>query len=172
MYGDRYYGANASTFIGWAVTAVSGVSLASSLLTDVPVLEVGGSTTWSAVSAVVGVGVGVALIKSKETIGGIMAIALTASLLANGVSLNFDQFGRVTKGAYNGFVQGATAVQGGVRGATGATNTANNPLFYGYTEGRKLTAEELAACQSGAAWTNTSAGIRNCSSGHVWSKAQ
>lgn len=170
MYGENYYGANASTFIGWAVTAVSGVSLASSLLTDVPVLEVGSSTTWSAVSAVVGVGVGIALIKSKETIGGIMAIALTASLLANGVSLNFDQFGRITKGAYNGFVQGATAVQSGVQGNAGATDS--NPLFYGYVRGRHLTPEEEAACQSGAAWTNTSAGIRNCSTGYSWGKAQ
>lgn len=169
MYGEKYYGANASTFIGWGVAVVSGVSLASSLLTDVPVLEVGGSTTWSAVSAMVGVGVGIALIKSKETIGGIMAVALTASLLANGVSVNFDQFGRVTKGAYNGFVQGATAVQNGVQVAA---DTASNPLFYGYVRGRHLTPAEDAACQSGAAWTNTSAGIRNCSTGYAWGKAE
>lgn len=166
MYGDRYYGANASTFIGWGVAVISGVSLASSLLTDVPVLEIGNSTTWSAVSAVVGVGVGVALIKSKETIGGIMAIALTASLMANGVSINVDQFGRVTTGAYQGFMQGATAVQ---RGAS-ATTLPQNPLFYGYAKGRPLTQVEWRDCQSGSAWTTTNKGVRNCSTGYVWNK--
>lgn len=170
MYGEKYYGANASTFIGWGVAAVGFVSLASGLLADRPVLEVGNNITWSVVSSVVALGVGVALIKSKETIGGVMAIAMVISLLANGVSVNMSQFFRVTHGAYNGFIDATKSTRSGINNVQASAG--GNPLFFGYAKQRPLTADELADCNSGAAWTNSNAGLRNCSTGYKWGKVQ
>lgn len=173
MIGDQYYGANASTFIGIATASVSVVSLLSALATEVAVIEVGGSQAWSVAASILGIAIGAALISSRETVGGIMAIMLVFSLFANGVSINFKQFLRVTEGVYDGVANVAQAVQqnsGSVAGA-GAGNVGKNALFEGYVRGGRISAQSQQQCAEGKmAWTKTMAGVRACTTGYEWKK--
>jgi hypothetical protein len=132
------------------------------------------SNEWSILAAGVGVVAGVMLVKSQETIGGLMAIALVISLLANGVSINLYQFLNVGSAAYHGVKNGVSAI--GQTNMAASPNGGNggvgqNMMFSGYTQGRELTPAEQKECQDGVlAWTKTMKGARNCTTGHVWTK--
>lgn len=173
MVGDQYYGANASTFIGVGTVAVSVISLLSALATDVAVIEVGNSQAWSVAASMLGIGIGAALIASKETIGGIMAILLVFSLFANGVSINFKQFLRVTEGVYDGVANAAQAVKTstGGTGHAGDSGVGQNALFDGYVRGEPISAAARQQCEEGTMrWTKTMAGVRACTTGYEWKK--
>ncbi|MBJ6610603.1 MAG: hypothetical protein JG718_09620 [Candidatus Thiothrix moscowensis] len=173
MIGERYYGANASTFIGIATVVVSAVSLLSALATEVAVIEVGSSQAWSVAASILGLLIGGALIASRETVGGIMAILLTFSLFANGVSINFKQLFSVAEGAYNGVATAANAI----KSTAHYQNTSSNPgvgqnaLFQGYVRGEAISAVARQQCEQGAMpWTKTMAGVRACTTGYEWKK--
>lgn len=173
MIGDNYYGANASTFIGVATLGISAVSLLSALATEVAVIEVGGSQAWSVAASILGLLIGGALIASRETVGGIMAILLTVSLFANGVSINFKQLLSVAEGAYDGVATAAHAIKS-TSNAPSASNNAGigqNALFQGYVRGEAISAVARQQCEQGAMpWTKTMAGVRACTTGYEWKK--
>jgi len=179
MVGEKYYGANASTFIGTLVVGVSLVSLLSALATEVPVIEVGNSRAWSVVASMAGVAIGGALIASKEWVGGVMAITMVVALAKSGVGVNHKQFLRVVEGTIDGVSAVVTAIE--TESANGSayvdtrdtSGVGQNALFEGYTKGSPLSAVAKQQCDEGMmAWTKKMAGVRACTTGYEWKKQE
>ncbi|OQX14570.1 MAG: hypothetical protein BWK73_09245 [Thiothrix lacustris] len=175
MVGDKYYGANASTFIGALVVGVSLVSLLSALATEVPVIEVGNSRAWSVLASIAGVAIGGALIASKEWVGGVMAIIMVVTLAKSGVGVNHKQFLRVVEGAIDGVSAVANAIETESANAGGYVDTSGvgqNALFEGYTKGAPLSPLAKQQCSEGMAWTKKMSGVRACTTGYEWKKEE
>ena len=158
--GEKYYGSNASTFVGVAAILLGSVSVATSWVTggDVQILSAGGNAVAGALLSASVAAIGIPLIKSREWIGGVVSIALTVVVLATGViGIDWGNFFRVL-----------AATSEAVGSIDINVNTASAPKSE-WLKIRELKPDEQAECDAGtAAWTNTPAGRRNCTGGGVY----
>ena len=159
-FGEKYYGSNASTFVGGAAILLGSVSVATSWVTggDVQILSAGGNAVAGALLTASVAAIGIQLIKSREWIGGVVSIALTAVVLTTGaISIDWGSFFRVL-----------AATSEAVGSIDINVNTASAPKSE-WAKVRELSPDEQAECAAGTAdWTKTPAGKRNCTGGGVY----
>jgi hypothetical protein len=159
MYGERFYGANASTFVGVAGCVLGGVSLLAGLFSsgNIQILSVGSNAFASGLVSAAAVLIGGALVASRETVGGITSLLLASVLVFGGMlSINMGQFFKVLAATSDAVSKIDISVDG-----------AKKPKSANYVMVRRLTAEEAAECQTSLKWARTDAGRRNCTAGGV-----
>ena len=155
MFGEKFYGANASTFVGVAGVVLGSVSLLAGIFSggNINILSVGTDNAFAnGLVSVASLLIGGALIDSRETIGGITSIILACVLVFGGMlSINMGQFFRVLAATSEAI--GNIDINVGDVAATPGN----------YIKVRDLTPDELAECQEGKLpWTKEEAGVRNC----------
>ena len=155
-FGEKYYGSNASTFVGVAACVLGSVSVVTSAVTggSLQILSVGDNAIAGAMVSVAAVIIGGALVASRETVGGVTSLLLASTLVFGGmVSINMGSFFRVLS---------ATSE------AIGSIDINVTPKSE-WLKIRELSPDEQAECYAGtAAWTNKPAGRRNCTGGGVY----
>lgn len=156
MYGERFYGSNASTFVGVAAVVIGSVSVITSVVTGgkLQILSVGDNAIAGAMVSAAAVIIGGALVASRETIGGVTSLILAGVLVFGGmVSISMGNFFRVLSATSDAISKIEINVDG----------KSKSPAAAEYTKKRDLTAAEQAECDAGTqAWTKTPAGVRNC----------
>lgn len=162
MYGERFYGSNASTFVGVAGVLLGSVSLLTGIFSGgmINIISVGVDNAFAnGLVSVASLLIGGALIASRETIGGITSIILACVLVFGGMlSINMGAFFKVLAATSDAI----GSIDINVDGA----NT--KPSSSGYVKVRDLTPAELAECKDGKlVWTKTPAGVRNCTAAGV-----
>lgn len=160
MIGEKYYGSNASTFVGVAAVVLGSVSAITSAITggDLQILSVGHNAIAGAMVSVAAVIIGGALVASRETIGGVTSILLASTLVFGGmVSINMGNFFRVLSATSD---------------AIGSINiNVSAPAIKSeWVKVRDLTPAEQAECDAKVAWTKTPNGERNCIGRGVYKK--
>lgn len=159
-FGEKYYGSNASTFVGVAAVVLGSVSTITSAVTSgsLQILSVGDNAIAGAMVSVAAVIIGGALVASRETVGGVTSILLASTLVFGGmVSINMGNFFRVL-----------SATSDAISSIDISVNTASAPKSE-WVKIRDLEPDEQAECTAGtAAWTKTPAGKRNCTGGGVY----
>ena len=159
-FGEKYYGSNASTFVGVAACVLGSVSVVTSAVTggSLQILSVGDNAIAGAMVSVAAVIIGGALVASRETVGGVTSLLLASTLVFGGmVSINMGNFFRVL-----------SATSEAIGSIDINVNTASTPKSE-WLKIRELSPDEQAECDAGtAAWTNTPAGRRNCTGGGVY----
>lgn len=166
LYGDRFYGSNASTFVGAAAVVLGSVSVITSVVTNgkLQILSVGDNAIAGAMVSAAAVIIGGALIASRETIGGVTSLILAGVLVFGGmISISMGNFFRVLSATSDAISKIEISVDDGKgKAPTG-----------GYTKKRDLTPAEQAECDAGTmAWTKTPAGVRNCLARGVMAKEE
>ena len=162
MIGEKYYGSNASTFVGVASVVLGSVSAITSAITggDVQILSVGQNAIAGAMISVAAVIIGGALVASRETIGGVTSILLASTLVFGGmVSINMGNFFRVLSATSDAI----SSININVGSEPAAIKSE-------WVKVRDLTAEEQAECDAKVAWTKTQNGERNCIGRGVYKK--
>lgn len=163
MYGERFYGRNASTFVGVAACVLGSVSAITSVMTggNLQIISVGGNAVAGGMVSVAAVLVGGALVNSRETIGGVTSLLLAGTLVFGGmVGISMGNFFRVLSATSDAISKIDINVDGGA---------ALNPGQY--VKVRDLYPDEKAECEAGTAeWTKTPAGKRNCTGNGVFKK--
>lgn len=156
MYGERFYGSNASTFVGVASVVLGSVSVITSVVTGgkLQILSVGDNAIAGAMVSAAAVIIGGALVASRETIGGVTSLILAGVLVFGGmVSISMGNFFRVLSATSDAISKIEINVDGKGKAHAGDW----------YTKKRDLTPAEQAECDAGTqAWTKTPAGVRNC----------
>jgi len=156
IYGERFYGSNASTFVGVASVVLGSVSVITSVVTGgkLQILSVGDNAIAGAMVSAAAVIIGGALVASRETIGGVTSLILAGVLVFGGmVSISMGNFFRVMSATSDAISKIEINVDGKGKAHTGDW----------YTKKRDLTPAEQAECDAGTqAWTKTPAGVRNC----------
>jgi hypothetical protein len=176
MIGEKYYGSNASTFVGVAASVLGSVSLIASALTagELQILTVGSNAIAGALVSVSAIIIGGALVASRETVGGVTSILLAATLVFGGmVSINMGNFFRVLSGTSDAI----SRIQIDVKGVAPSIRTGQMKKL------RSLNAAEQAECDEASAlvshgetipprldWTQTTAGKRNCTGKGVYGR--
>lgn len=164
FYGERFYGSNASTFVGVAAVVLGSVSVITSVVTGgkLQILSVGDNAIAGAMVSAAAVIIGGALVASRETIGGVTSILLAGVLVFGGmVSISMGNFFRVLSATSDAISKIEINVDGQGKAPTGSE----------YTKKRDLTPAEQAECDAGdKAWTKTPAGVRNCLAKGVMAK--
>lgn len=164
MYGERFYGANASTFVGVAGVVLGSVSLLAGIFSGghINILSVGTDNAFAnGLVSVAALLIGGALIASRETIGGITSIILACVLVFGGMlSINMGQFFKVL----------AATSEAVSRIDINVDDGKSKPSSGNYVKVRDLTQAELAECNAGLKWTKTDAGRRNCTAKGVMVK--
>lgn len=165
MYGERFYGSNASTFVGVASVVLGSVSVITSVVTGgkLQILSVGDNAIAGAMVSAAAVIIGGALVASRETIGGVTSILLAGVLVFGGmVSISMGNFFRVLS---------ATSDAISKIEINNVDGKSKSPAAAEYTKKRDLTAAEQAECDAGVkTWTKTPAGVRNCLAKGVMAK--
>lgn len=163
MYGERFYGSNASTFVGVAACVLGSVSAITSVVTggNLQIISVGGNAVAGGMVSVAAVLVGGALVASRETIGGVTSLLLAGTLVFGGmVGISMGNFFRVLSATSDAISKIDINVDGGAPSTNGQ-----------YLKVRDLYPAEKAECEAGtAAWTKTPAGKRNCTGNGVFKK--
>ena len=157
IYGERFYGSNASTFVGVASVVLGSVSVITSVVTGgkLQILSVGDNAIAGAMVSAAAVIIGGALVASRETIGGVTSLILAGVLVFGGmVSISMGNFFRVLSATSDAISKiEIINVDGQNKAHSGGW----------YTKKRDLTPAEQAECDAGTqAWTKTPAGVRNC----------
>lgn len=164
FYGERFYGSNASTFIGVAAVVLGSVSVITSIFTGgkLQILSVGDNAIAGAMVSAAAVIIGGALVASRETIGGVTSLLLAGVLVFGGmVGISMGNFFRVLSATSDAISKIEINVDG----------TGKSPASGEYTKKRDLTPAEQAECDAGTqAWTKTPAGVRNCLAKGVMAK--
>jgi hypothetical protein len=159
-FGEKYYGSNASTFVGVAAVVLGSVSVITSAVTGgaLQILSVGDNAIAGAMVSVAAVIIGGALVASRETVGGVTSLLLASTLVFGGmVSINMGNFFRVL-----------SATSDAIGSIDININTASAPKSE-WLKIRELSPDEQAECTAGTAdWTKTPAGKRNCTGGGVY----
>lgn len=171
MYGEKFYGSNASTFVGIAGVVLGSVSLLAGMFSggNINILSVGTDNAFAnGLVSVASLLIGGALIASRETIGGITSLLLAGVLIFGGMlSINMGQFFKVLAATSDAISQININVDGAGTASVAQVDTSD------YIQIRPLTAAERAECLAGTAkWTSTPAGKRNCTGGGVYTKRQ
>ena len=160
-FGEKYYGSNASTFVGVAAVVLGSVSVLTSAVTGgaLQILSVGDNAIAGAMVSVAAVIIGGALVASRETVGGVTSLLLASTLVFGGmVSINMGNFFRVL-----------SATSEAIGSVDINVNTTASTHKSEWLKIRELSPDEQAECDAGiAAWTNTPAGRRNCTGGGVY----
>ena len=169
MYGERFYGSNASTFVGVAGVVLGSVSLLAGIFSggNINILSVGTDNAFAnGLVSVASLLIGGALIASRETIGGITSLLLAGVLVFGGMmSINMGQFFKVLAATSEAISNININVDGAGTASMAQVDTSD------YVQIRPLTAAERAECIHGTAkWTSTAAGKRNCTGGGVYTK--
>ena len=163
MYGERFYGSNASTFVGVAACVLGSVSAITSVVTggNLQIISVGGNAVAGGMVSVAAVLIGGALVASRETIGGVTSLLLAGTLVFGGmVGVSMGNFFRVLSATSDAISKIDINVDGGAPSVPGQ-----------YVKVRDLYPAEKAECDAGtAAWTQTAAGKRNCTGNGVYKK--
>lgn len=158
-FGEKYYGSNASTFVGVAACVLGSVSVITSAVTGgaLQILSVGDNAIAGAMVSVAAVIIGGALVASRETVGGVTSLLLASTLVFGGmVSINMGNFFRVL-----------SATSDAIGSIDINVNTAAPKSEW--LKIRELSPDEQAECAAGTAeWTKTPAGKRNCTGGGVY----
>lgn len=161
---ERYYGSNASTFVGVAACVLGSVSVITSLVTDgdLQILSVGDNAVAGGMVSAAAVIIGGALVASRETIGGVTSLLLAGTLVFGGmVSINMTNFFRVLSATSEAIGNIDIDVK----------QSKLSPVGSEYKKVRDLTPAEQAECDAGTmAWTKTPAGMRNCIAKGVMTK--
>ena len=176
-FGEKYYGSNASTFVGVAACVLGSVSVITSAVTGgaLQILSVGDNAIAGAMVSVAAVIIGGALVASRETVGGVTSLLLASTLVFGGmVSINMSNFFRVL-----------SATSEAIGSIDINVNTAAAPKSE-WLKIRELSPDEQAECDEAAAliatvtettgvtlpkrieWTQSPAGKRNCTGGGVY----
>ena len=165
MIGEKYYGSNASTFIGVAAVVLGSVSTITSVVTagNLQILSVGGNAVAGGMVSVAAVIIGGALVASREAIGGVTSLLLAGTLVFGGmVSISMGNFFRVLSATSDAISSININIE--------QSPTASAPAAQ-YHKVRDLTAQEQRECDLALkSWTRTPAGIRNCTGKGVYSK--
>ena len=169
MYGEKFYGSNASTFVGIAGVVLGSVSLLAGMFSggNINILSVGTDNAFAnGLVSVASLLIGGALIASRETIGGITSLILACVLVFGGMlSINMGQFFKVLAATSEAISNININVDGAGTASVAQVDTSD------YVQIRPLTAAERAECIAGTAkWTSTPAGKRNCTGGGVYTK--
>ena len=175
-FGEKYYGSNASTFVGVAACVLGSVSVITSAVTggSLQILSVGDNAIAGAMVSVAAVIIGGALVASRETVGGVTSLLLASTLVFGGmVSINMGNFFRVL-----------SATSDAISSIDINVNTAAPKSEW--LKIRELSPDEQAECDEAAAliatvtettgvtlpkrieWTQSPAGKRNCTGGGVY----
>ena len=175
-FGEKYYGSNASTFVGVAACVLGSVSVITSAVTggSLQILSVGDNAIAGAMVSVAAVIIGGALVASRETVGGVTSLLLASTLVFGGmVSINMSNFFRVL-----------SATSDAISSIDINVNTAAPKSEW--LKIRELKPDEQAECDEAAAliatvtettgvtlpkrieWTQSPAGKRNCTGGGVY----
>ena len=175
-FGEKYYGSNASTFVGVAACVLGSVSVITSAVTggSLQILSVGDNAIAGAMVSVAAVIIGGALVASRETVGGVTSLLLASTLVFGGmVSINMSNFFRVL-----------SATSDAISSIDINVNTAAPKSEW--LKIRELSPDEQAECDEAAAliatvtettgvtlpkrieWTQSPAGKRNCTGGGVY----
>ena len=175
-FGEKYYGSNASTFVGVAAVVLGSVSALTSAVTGgaLQILSVGDNAIAGAMVSVAAVIIGGALVASRETVGGVTSLLLASTLVFGGmVSINMSNFFRVL-----------SATSDAISSIDINVNTAAPKSEW--LKIRELSPDEQAECDEAAAliatvtettgvtlpkrieWTQSPAGKRNCTGGGVY----
>ena len=175
-FGEKYYGSNASTFVGVAACVLGSVSVITSAVTGgaLQILSVGDNAIAGAMVSVAAVIIGGALVASRETVGGVTSLLLASTLVFGGmVSINMSNFFRVL-----------SATSEAIGSVDINVNTAAPKSEW--LKIRELSPDEQAECDEAAAliatvtettgvtlpkrieWTQSPAGKRNCTGGGVY----
>ena len=170
-FGEKYYGSNASTFVGVAACVLGSVSVITSAVTggSLQILSVGDNAIAGAMVSVAAVIIGGALVASRETVGGVTSLLLASTLVFGGmVSINMGNFFRV------------------LSATSDAIGSIDINLKSEWKKIRELKPDEQAECDEAAAliatvtettgvtlpkrieWTQSPAGKRNCTGGGVY----
>ena len=164
FYGERFYGSNASTFVGVSAVVLGSVSVITSVVTGgkLQILSVGDNAIAGAMVSAAAVIIGGALVASRETIGGVTSLLLAGVLVFGGiVSVSMGNFFRVLSATSDAISKIEINVDGQGKAHSGGL----------YTKKRDLTPAEQAECDAGTqAWTKTPAGVRNCLAKGVMTK--
>jgi hypothetical protein len=164
IYGERFYGSNASTFVGVASVVLGSVSVITSVVTGgkLQILSVGDNAIAGAMVSAAAVIIGGALVASRETIGGVTSLILAGVLVFGGmVSISMGNFFGVLSATSDAISKIEINVDG----------KSKSPAAAEYTKKRDLTPAEQAECDAGVkAWTKTPAGVRNCLAKGVMAK--
>ena len=156
FYGERFYGSNASTFVGVVAVVLGSVSVVTSVVTGgkLQILSVGDNAIAGAMVSAAAVIIGGALVASRETIGGVTSLLLAGVLVFGGiVSVSMGNFFRVLSATSDAISKIENNVDGKGKAPAGGE----------YTKKRDLTPAEQAECDAGTLpWTKTPAGVRNC----------
>ena len=176
-FGEKYYGSNASTFVGVAACVLGSVSVLTSAVTGgaLQILSVGDNAIAGAMVSVAAVIIGGALVASRETVGGVTSLLLASTLVFGGmVSINMSNFFRVL-----------SATSEAIGSVDINVNTASTHVIE-WKKIRELSPDEQAECDEAAAliatvtettgvtlpkrieWTQSPAGKRNCTGGGVY----
>ena len=176
-FGEKYYGSNASTFVGVAACVLGSVSVLTSAVTGgaLQILSVGDNAIAGAMVSVAAVIIGGALVASRETVGGVTSLLLASTLVFGGmVSINMGNFFRVL-----------SATSDAIGSIDINVNTASTHISE-WKKIRELKPDEQAECDEAAAliatvtettgvtlpkrieWTQSPAGKRNCTGGGVY----
>ena len=177
-FGEKYYGSNASTFVGVAAVVLGSVSVITSAVTggSLQILSVGDNAIAGSMVSVAAVIIGGALVASRETVGGVTSLLLASTLVFGGmVSINMGNFFRVL-----------SATSDAIGSIDINVNTAASAPKSEWLKIRELSLDEQAECDESAAliatvtettgvtlpkrieWTQSPAGRRNCTGGGVY----
>lgn len=140
FYGERFYGSNASTFIGVAAVVLGSVSVITSIFTGgkLQILSVGDNAIAGAMVSAAAVIIGGALVASRETIGGVTSLLLAGVLVFGGMV---------------GISKGKSPASGEYTKKRDLTPS-----------------EQAECDAGTQAWTKTPAGVRNCLAKGVMAK--
>lgn len=163
---------------GGLVTLAAGSSVLSQVSGGAPILDVSSNVPINVILSGVIAGGGVALAINGNKTAGVFGVVAIALALANGnVKFNGSQAARFGSGVYAGMQNAAaataSATQQGVKSTSNTHSTNSSGVsFDGWVRVRPLSAGEIEGCNSGAKWTTSEKGVRNCSSGYVWKAAK